>query len=341
VRSQVFISHSTATNDSALVGELDAACNSVGLIPYLAGREFASSSVTEKLHAAITASDYFVAILTPDAVASPWVNQELVMAKELGKPIIPLLERDTPAPGFIGERDQIRFAREEFGLATKRAIDFILKAKSENDPVFRIQTYVGTGGEPAPISLSILEAVHVHDGSHQLSSDEATTFLSGGTSCGVTDGRFFLRGTFELEGERRTIWVSVPNLVSAGWKVKDDLYSWPWVLEPEARAEPHLSAPVGKAGLPGPAYQDKADSGLPRMVLRTLRDLRDLHGRMIPAGTEGLFVWLPETTPWGEETVQIRIGDKTEVLPLNGVIAVAPKGHAGAWNRTRNRILAT
>jgi hypothetical protein len=341
VRSQVFISHSTSEADAPLVGALEAACNAVGLVPYLAGREFAPSSVADKLRAALVASDYLMAVLTPASVVSPWVNQELAMARELEKPIIPLLEQGTPAPGFISGRDQIRFSREDFGAAVKRAVEYILKTKAATDPIFRIQMSVLEGGQEIPVTLSVLEAVHVHRVVHQLSREEVLAFLDGKVPCIEPDAEFYLRATYETSGGRSVIWLKVPDLTSPGWKVGDDLFLWPRVLQsaPESPLD-ELVVSLSEMAR-GTAPTDRADSGLPRIVLKTTRDLADLHGRRIPAGTEGLFVWLPETTPWGEETVQVRMGDKTEVLPLDAVVAVGPPGQAELWNRTRDKILAS
>jgi hypothetical protein len=103
---------------------------------------------------------------------------------------------------------------------------------------------------------------------------------------------------------------------------------------PEVRGEASSHETAGPSSLP-----DLSDSGLPRVVLRTTRELRDLSGGILRAGTEGLFVWFPTTPRSGEELVAVRIGNSTKTLPLDSVIAVSPSGHAEVWNKNRESIL--
>ena len=111
-------------------------------------------------------------------------------------------------------------------------------------------------------------------------------------------------------------------------------------MEKSSLAPPEVPQPdQGSQSSALPDLPDRSDSGLPRVVLRTTRDLTDEDGRTIPAGTEGLFVWLPPTTPSGVELVDVRFGNTTKTLPLDSVIAVAPPGHAEVWNKNRERIL--
>lgn len=111
-------------------------------------------------------------------------------------------------------------------------------------------------------------------------------------------------------------------------------------LERKSLAHSEVPQPGQSQDSPAvPDLPDRSDSGLPRVVLRTTQELRITGGRTLPLGTEGLFVWLPPTTPTGMELVDVRIGDTTVTLPLDSVIAVSPPGHAEVWNKNRESIL--
>lgn len=88
-----------------------------------------------------------------------------------------------------------------------------------------------------------------------------------------------------------------------------------------------------------PDLPSRSDSGLPRIMLRTTREVRDSAGTTVPAGTDCLFVWLPPTSANGLELVEVRIGGNTKTLPLDSVIAIGPPGHAEMWNRDRAGVL--
>lgn len=103
---------------------------------------------------------------------------------------------------------------------------------------------------------------------------------------------------------------------------------------PEVHSKEESSPGVKPSNL-----SDLSDGGLPRITIRTTRDLRDSDGNVLRAGTKGLFVWFPPTTPGGIELVSVRIGESTKTLPLDSVIAVSPPGHAEVWNKNRESIL--
>jgi hypothetical protein len=122
---RVFLSYSVAPADRPLLDHVEKECSNLGIGLYLAEREFSPTTVSEKLRGAIRTSDCVVVLLTASGSASSWVNQEIAIANEMSKPIVPLLEEGVEAPGLIRERDQIRFSREGFSEAFDRATRFI------------------------------------------------------------------------------------------------------------------------------------------------------------------------------------------------------------------------
>ena len=122
---QVFLSHSVAASDRPLLDHVERECAQLGIGLYLAEREFSPTSVTEKIRGAIRGSDCLVVLLTTSGNASSWVNQEIAIASEMSKPIVPLLEDGVDPPGLIRERDQIRFNRTRFSEAFGRVTRFL------------------------------------------------------------------------------------------------------------------------------------------------------------------------------------------------------------------------
>lgn len=115
-----FVSHSVSPVDRPLLDHVESECREIGFELYLAEREFAPETVTQKIRGAISTSDCVIVLLTESGASSSWVNQEIAIAHEMSKPIIPLLEEGVKAPGLIAERDQIRFTRSSFGESFTR-----------------------------------------------------------------------------------------------------------------------------------------------------------------------------------------------------------------------------
>jgi len=128
--TQAFLSHSVSPTDRPLLDHVESQCATLGIDLYLAEREFAPSSLTEKIREAIGDSDCVIVLLTTSGASSSWVNQEIAIANELAKPIVPLLEEGVDPPGLIRERDQIRFDRSRFAEAFDRATRFIGKLRA-------------------------------------------------------------------------------------------------------------------------------------------------------------------------------------------------------------------
>jgi formylglycine-generating enzyme required for sulfatase activity len=95
--TQVFISYSR--KDIAFIEQLVVDLKIADLEAWydLSGLE-GGSHWRKEIEKAIKASQYVVVVLSPDAVTSTWVEEEILYAKHLGKRIIPLLFRTCEIP---------------------------------------------------------------------------------------------------------------------------------------------------------------------------------------------------------------------------------------------------
>ncbi len=88
--TNVFISYSRA--DSAAIDRLEAELIGFGFITWVDREHLEGGDRwAAQIERAIQMSDVVVVCLSPDAVNSPWVTNELFYAQQLGKPIIPIL----------------------------------------------------------------------------------------------------------------------------------------------------------------------------------------------------------------------------------------------------------
>ena len=81
-----------------------------------------------------------IAIVTPGFAESPWVNQEVGIAKGKRKPVVPLafeiaLDR---LPGFLESLQGVRLTEESLSASTKQALEVLGKLHED----YEIQTYV-------------------------------------------------------------------------------------------------------------------------------------------------------------------------------------------------------
>jgi formylglycine-generating enzyme required for sulfatase activity len=98
-RNQVFISYSR--RDLAFVEQLAADLQAAGLDVWydLSGLEGGSRWRIE-IEKAIRASQYVIVVLSPDSVASEWVEREYLFTNNLGKKIVPLLYKPCDLPMY-------------------------------------------------------------------------------------------------------------------------------------------------------------------------------------------------------------------------------------------------
>jgi WD40 repeat protein len=123
--ADVFLSYSR--RDSEFVDRLSAALDVRGKEVWLDTGSIADAEVfPQAIRTAIETSDAFLFVITPDAVASSYCEQEVTYAGGLGKRIVPVLRQpveDSEIPTEIRERNWIPFTEDtEFDSATDRVV---------------------------------------------------------------------------------------------------------------------------------------------------------------------------------------------------------------------------
>ena len=94
--SQIFISHSSL--DRTWVELLAVQARALGIVPYLAEHDPRPGTLlSEKVRGAIRASEAVVVLLTTSSIESPYVHQEIGVALEQGKLVVPLVH-----PAVVG-----------------------------------------------------------------------------------------------------------------------------------------------------------------------------------------------------------------------------------------------
>jgi hypothetical protein len=78
-----------------------------------------------EIEKAINECHHFLVVLTPQAVDSKWVRQEILFADKKGKDIIPLLFRNCDTPFLIVEKQHISFVTQKYKTALNELIDLL------------------------------------------------------------------------------------------------------------------------------------------------------------------------------------------------------------------------
>lgn len=106
---RVFVSH--ASRDHLSVDAVRRQLQAIGVESYLAEHDQrAGERLSEKVEKAIRESDVVVAVLTPDGYDSRYVQQELGLARGVGKLVVPLVHPDLVHADF-GLLNDIEFIR--------------------------------------------------------------------------------------------------------------------------------------------------------------------------------------------------------------------------------------
>lgn len=148
----VFLCHSWL--DRPFVNRLAAGLQSAGLTVWLDEAEIGiGDSLLEKINSGIYESEFVAAILSPAAVSSPWVRQELDTAMNLEirgdkTRVLPLLYQNCELPGFILTKRYLDFTDDaNFGGSLSELIHAIKRR------IFQVgESYIATkvremGGE--------------------------------------------------------------------------------------------------------------------------------------------------------------------------------------------------
>ena len=113
--ADVFISYSR--RDKAFIEDLRAALDASKRSVWVDLRDIPpSADWRDEIHQAITSSDAFVCVVSPDYVASPICQEELEFARANNKRLIPIIRRDIPtnqAPPALAALNWIFFRESD------------------------------------------------------------------------------------------------------------------------------------------------------------------------------------------------------------------------------------
>lgn len=130
----VFISHCMAPEDLEVVYEISKQAKLNGIQTYVAERDPKyGESLSDKIKRAIQSSDCMIIFLTKGGAESPWVNQEIGVARALLKPRIPIVEKGVKVRGFDVGKEYIEFDRRNSMTAIKKTVDYLSKIKLEKE----------------------------------------------------------------------------------------------------------------------------------------------------------------------------------------------------------------
>jgi hypothetical protein len=112
----VFVSHSMRPADLGLINQFCAHLKLYGIQCYMAERDWKfGASLTAKIEEAIKRSECVLAFLTKDGAASAYVNQEIGIAHNMRKPIIPIVEKGATLQGLQVGTEYVELDREQPG----------------------------------------------------------------------------------------------------------------------------------------------------------------------------------------------------------------------------------
>ena len=127
---KVFISHST--EDLEIVSIISNRLKLIGVDVYVA--EFypePGKALSDKVLDNLKSSDCVIVLLTHFGAKSTWVQQEIGIAKTLGKPIIPLLEKELSVKGVLEGVEYIQLDQKNASAAVERLIESIRQLREE------------------------------------------------------------------------------------------------------------------------------------------------------------------------------------------------------------------
>lgn len=127
---KVFISHSI--EDLEIVSIISDGLKLIGIDIYIA--EFypePGRTLSDKVLENLRSSDCVIVLLTHFGAKSAWIQQEIGIAKTLGKPVIPLLEKGLTIKGLLEGVEYISLDRKNVSDAVERLIGSISRLKEK------------------------------------------------------------------------------------------------------------------------------------------------------------------------------------------------------------------
>lgn len=119
--TRLFVSHST--QDNAWCRELVAALKAAGYDVWYDEQGLSGGAVwVETLQHEVQTRDVFVIVLTPEAWASPWVQEEVRLALSTQRTILPVMLKATPVAGFLLTRQWVNAADVDTATGAQRVL---------------------------------------------------------------------------------------------------------------------------------------------------------------------------------------------------------------------------
>ena len=130
----VFLSHSI--EDTRIVDEIRRDLTEMEVDVYVAEyNPEPGKPLSEKVINGIKRSDWFLVLLTDVGVRSPWVNQEIGVAKAFNKMIIPMVEKEieTKIKGMLTGLEYILFDKANPKGAIKKVTSYVRRLKVQKE----------------------------------------------------------------------------------------------------------------------------------------------------------------------------------------------------------------
>jgi TIR domain len=163
---RIFVSHSHLDNDfgTKFAQDLRRALNDENAVWYdVLGGLHGGETWWEKIVAELTARDVFIVVLSPDAMNSSWVRQEIDIAINEGKRIIPVLHRSCSIRADLKIRQFISFLAPKTYEEAFREVLLALGLPT-NTPVEQEKVTSLPSNDPATVLLQQIEAAFAaHD----------------------------------------------------------------------------------------------------------------------------------------------------------------------------------
>ncbi|MBI4917349.1 MAG: toll/interleukin-1 receptor domain-containing protein [Acidobacteria bacterium] len=127
---KVFISFSGS--DRALVNYLEKITRAIaGVAVYRFDHDVQPGvRIAEKVKRAIRSAHVVVVLLTRSARKSAWVQQEIGIAEQAGRVIVPIVERGVDAPGVLEGREYVELDAADPAGAFRRAAKYLAKLET-------------------------------------------------------------------------------------------------------------------------------------------------------------------------------------------------------------------
>lgn len=125
---KIFISHSI--DNIGIVEQIKTMFEQKGMDAYVAVSHFQpGASILEKVKENIRSANYFLLLYTKSAEKSSWVQQEIGMALNMNKDIIPIIEENVAVPASLQGIEYVRLKKGDVSSCLQKVCDFLVEKK--------------------------------------------------------------------------------------------------------------------------------------------------------------------------------------------------------------------